>query len=178
MTYITYLIVAIFRRLKRIFSIKGAYKLYLLRSAGSVGIGCKVNGPIRGFHKGVSVGDYCNFNGLRILGRGNIAIGRYFHSGEGIVMIVEDHNYDSDSTIPYDRSRRMKNLTIGDFVWIGHGAILMGGITIGEGAIVAAGSVVTKDVPDFSIVGGNPAKIIKYRDVEKFVRLKKEGKFL
>jgi acetyltransferase-like isoleucine patch superfamily enzyme len=46
--------------------------------------------------------------------------------------------------------------------WIGFNSIILKGVTIGEGAIVAAGSVVTKDVPDFAIVGGNPAKIIKY----------------
>ena len=52
---------------------------------------------------------------------------------------------------------------IGNDVWIGHGAIIMGGVTIGDGAIVAAGSVVTKNVEPCTIVGGNPAKFIKNR---------------
>jgi acetyltransferase-like isoleucine patch superfamily enzyme len=56
--------------------------------------------------------------------------------------------------------------------------IIIPGVTIGEGAIIAAGSVVVKDVPDFAIVGGNPAKIIKYRNIETFNRLKADGKFL
>ena len=52
---------------------------------------------------------------------------------------------------------------IEDDAWIGHGAILMSGVRIGRGAIVAAGSVVTKDVPRYAIVGGVPAKVIRYR---------------
>jgi acetyltransferase-like isoleucine patch superfamily enzyme len=50
---------------------------------------------------------------------------------------------------------------IKDYVWIGFNSIILKGVTIGEGAIVAAGSVITKDVPDYAVVGGNPAKIIK-----------------
>jgi acetyltransferase-like isoleucine patch superfamily enzyme len=53
-------------------------------------------------------------------------------------------------------------IVIKDKVWIGFNSIIMKGVTIGEGAIIAAGSVVTKDVPDYAVVGGNPAKILKY----------------
>ncbi|MGL5935845.1 MAG: CatB-related O-acetyltransferase [Cetobacterium sp.] len=54
-------------------------------------------------------------------------------------------------------------IVVKDDVWIGTDALILSGVTIGQGAIVAAGSIVTKDVPPYSIVGGNPAKIIKYR---------------
>lgn len=53
-------------------------------------------------------------------------------------------------------------IVIKDKAWIGFNCIIMKGVTIGEGAVIAAGSVVTKDVPDYAVVGGNPAKIIKY----------------
>ncbi len=56
-----------------------------------------------------------------------------------------------------------KKVTIGDDVWIAANAIILPGVTIGSGAIIAAGAVVTKDVPDFAVVGGNPAKVIKIR---------------
>jgi len=56
-----------------------------------------------------------------------------------------------------------KPVTIGNNVWIGQRAIILPGVTINEGAIVATGSIVTKDVPKFAIVGGNPAKVIKVR---------------
>ena len=55
--------------------------------------------------------------------------------------------------------------------------IISGNVHIGEGAIVAIGSVVVKDVPPYAIVGGNPAKVIKYRNIEQFKKLKAEGKF-
>jgi galactoside O-acetyltransferase len=53
-------------------------------------------------------------------------------------------------------------IVIKDNAWIGFNSIILKGVTVGEGAVVAAGSVVTHDVPDFAVVGGNPAKIIKY----------------
>lgn len=62
-------------------------------------------------------------------------------------------------------------------VWIGFGSIVMSGVTIGAGAVVAAGSVVTKDVPPCAIVGGNPAKIIKYR-FENQAEIIKHGDWL
>ena len=64
---------------------------------------------------------------------------------------------------------------IGNDVWIGAGAMILNGVNVGDGAIVAAGAVVTKDVPPYSIVGGNPAKVIRYRfddeDIEKLLEL-------
>jgi serine acetyltransferase len=55
------------------------------------------------------------------------------------------------------------NIVIDDDVWIGYGVTILSGVHIGQGAVVAAGAVVTKDVPPYAIVGGVPAKIIKYR---------------
>ena len=92
------------------------------------------------------------------------------------MLITENHNYEGNQ-IPYDSTYIYKDITIEDFVWIGNRVIIMGGIRIGEGAIIAAGAVVTRDVPRCAIVGGNPALIIKYRDVAHFDQLKQERKF-
>ena len=67
-----------------------------------------------------------------------------------------------------------KDIIIEDDVWIGTGAIILKGVTVGEGAIIAAGAVVTKDVPPYSIYGGNPASFIKFRFTEEEVKLHKE----
>jgi phosphonate metabolism protein (transferase hexapeptide repeat family) len=65
--------------------------------------------------------------------------------------------------------RRRHRVVLGNDVWIGHGAIVLAGVTIGDGAAVGAGAVVSKDVPPFSIVVGVPAKIIRYRFAAEIV---------
>ena len=67
-------------------------------------------------------------------------------------------------------------VSIGENCWIGARSILCPGVKIDEGAVVGAGSVVVKSVPKCAIVGGNPAKIIGYRDIDLYDRLKSEGK--
>lgn len=92
------------------------------------------------------------------------------------MVITSNHNYEGDA-IPYDNTNICKTIKIGDFVWFGNRVTVVGDVTIGDGAIIAAGAVVTKDVPPYAIVGGNPARIIKYRDKERFERLRQEGKY-
>ena len=94
------------------------------------------------------------------------------------MIITQNHNYDHGAAIPYDDTYELKNVFIEDNVWFGNRVIVVGNITLGEGAIVAAGAVVSKDVPKCAIVGGNPAKVIKYRDIEHYEKLKQEGKFI
>ena len=66
---------------------------------------------------------------------------------------------------------------ISNDVWIGRGAMLKRGINIGNGAVIGAGSIVTKNVPDYAVVGGNPAKIIKYRFHENIIERLMETKW-
>ncbi|HHQ4902893.1 TPA: acyltransferase, partial [Aeromonas veronii] len=88
------------------------------------------------------------------------------------------HNYKSMNYIPYGENDEdlLGTITIDDHVWIGLGVTILKGVYIGEGAVIAAQSVVTKNVDAYSIVAGNPAKIIGHRDVELFLRLKKDNK--
>ena len=75
-----------------------------------------------------------------------------------------EHTYDVRGQTIFEGPRaRSEEIVIKDDVWIGYGSTILGGITIGEGSIVAAGSVVIKDVEEYSVVAGNPAKLIKMR---------------
>ena len=117
-----------------------------------------------------------NFNGLIINGRGKVTIGSHFHSGESCLLITDNHNYEG-SKIPYDNTYVERDIIIDDFVWLGSRVIILGGVHIGEGAIIQAGSVVTSDIPAYAIAGGHPAKPFKYRDIEHFKELKEEKQF-
>lgn len=107
---------------------------------------------------------------------GGLQIGKYFHTGKGLTIFTSNHNYNGVK-IPYDEVSIYKPVIIKDFVWIGANVTILPGVIIGEGAVVGGGSVITKNVPDFAVVGGNPAKIIKYRDIENFKLLKSQGRF-
>ena len=87
-----------------------------------------------------------------LVGRNVLFLGRNDH----LINVVGQRIWDSG------RGRNLP-LTVEDDVWIGSGAILLSGVHIGRGSVVAAGSVVTKDVAPYSIVGGNPANLIRYR---------------
>jgi len=122
------------------------------------------------------LGKNCSFNGMEIRGFGQVIIGDNFHSGRDILIMTSFHNYEGKE-IPYDSTYINKDVIIEDNVWIGARVIILGGVKIGEGAIIQAGSIVTKDVPKYAIAGGHPAKVFSYRNKEHYEKLKKQGKF-
>ena len=174
-----YLINGIKNKIKIIFSNKLLHTYNVKNNVGKHGINLKVNYRCSGFNKNVILGDHVNLNGMRILGAGKVKIGSYFHSGDSITLITSNHNYDSHDMeyIPYDKKRINKPIIIEDFVWIGFGVTIMPGVTIGEGSVIAAKAIVTKDVPKYAVVGGHPAKVIKFRNIDLFLKLKKANKF-
>ena len=111
------------------------------------------------------------------MGTGNVTFGNWVHSGEGLKIFTRNHNYNGGAAIPYDDTFVVKDVTIGDCVWIGAHVILLPGTTIGEGAIIQAGSVVHGDIPPMAIAGGNPAKVFAWRDREHYNELKSAGRF-
>ena len=125
----------------------------------------------------------------------NLVVGMPEHSAQSLTPHIMFPNYDSAwannftdyandneeaiNTIRLKQKEELKSkgmVTIGNDVWIGGNVTIMRGVTVGDGAIIAAGAVVVKDVPAYSIVGGVPAKIIKYRFsddiIDKLLRLK------
>jgi acetyltransferase-like isoleucine patch superfamily enzyme len=123
-----------------------------------------------------TLGENVSFNGMTVVGYGEVSIGNNFHSGSECLLITSNHNYEGIS-IPYDNTHICKKIEIGDNVWFGSRCTILGGVTIGEGAIIQASALVHKDVPKGAIVGGNPSQIIKYRNLEHYERLKSENKF-
>ena len=94
---------------------------------------------------------------------GEVTIGNNVMMGPEVTIISISHNF-SDLTRPMNvQGSTRKWVIIEDDVWIGTRAIILPGTRIGKGSIIGAGSVVTKDVPQYSIVGGNPARILKTR---------------
>lgn len=108
---------------------------------------------------------------------GGVSIGRYFHPGRGLTIFSTNHNYAKGTHIPYDSVQIELPVIINDFVWCGANVTILPGVTVGEGAVIGGGSVVTQDVPRCAVVGGNPACVLKYRDTNHFDRLKAAGKF-
>ena len=76
----------------------------------------------------------------------------------------DDHKFDRLDIPMIEQGMQTSPITIADDVWIGHGAIILRGVSVGTGAVIAAAAVVTKDVPPYAVVGGVPAKVIKYRN--------------
>lgn len=107
--------------------------------------------------------------------RGVLHIGSGTIFGPRVKVHTSNHYYEGDM-LPYDDRYIVKDVFIDDNVWIGSDVTIMPGVHIGEGAIIGACSCVTKDIPPYAIVGGCPAKVIKYRDIDKYLRLKSEGK--
>jgi len=138
--------------------------------------GCKVQNNI-------SIGDYTSINENTQIDTNCKSIGKYCSISHGVKIGMGSHPiyHLSTSTVFYEQYRGYideqlfdeyedKGFTIiGHDVLIGANAIIMAGISIGHGSVIGAGSIVTKDVSPYSIVAGNPAKVIKYRFDEKTI---------
>ena len=161
------------RRLRAV--LRRYYTWRIRRTAALCGPGLRVNGPSR-VTPTTRLGQNVNFNGMRITGRGAVTIGNNFHSGEECAIISELHNYEGEA-IPYDATYLAKDVTIEDNVWLGYRVIVLGGVTIGEGAIIQAGSVVVRSIPACAIAGGHPAAVFASRDRDHYEALKRAGRF-
>lgn len=145
--------------------------------AKEYGEGLKVNGPSK-VNSNTILGKNVNFNGMTVIGQGEVRIGDNFHSGQGCYIITQNHDYDFGETIPYSATHSVEGkVVIEDNVWLGVNVIILPGVTLGEGSIIQAGSVVNKDVPKYGIAGGHPAIVFKLRDQNHYEKLKAEKKF-
>ena len=121
----------------------------------------------------VGKGSYGELNVISFGESAELKIGNFVSIAQNVTFILDaEHHLDHISTYPF-RVKMLKeckyeafskgNIVVDDDVWIGYGAIIMSGVHIGQGAVIAAGAVVTKDVKPYAIVGGVPARYIRYR---------------
>ncbi|ATX81428.1 Acetyltransferase (isoleucine patch superfamily) [Mariprofundus ferrinatatus] len=110
-------------------------------------------------------------NGFACRGSGRLEIGRYCAIGEAVRVVTSNHDMNRVTTNFFLQSRVLgrtiesgkRDVTIGNDVWIGDGAIILAGVEIGDGTVIGAGSVVTRSLPPYKVAGGNPARIIRDR---------------
>ena len=108
----------------------------------------------------VTIGDYTRI-GIHCTVIGPVCIGHHVNLAQGITVTALNHNFEDTSKRIDEQGISTKPVVIGDDVWIGANAVILPGVKIGTHSIVAAGAVVTKDVPEYSLVAGVPAKVIK-----------------
>jgi acetyltransferase-like isoleucine patch superfamily enzyme len=115
----------------------------------------------------VIIGDHTRIGMNNVL-IGPINIGNDVMFAQNIVLSGLNHGYEDIAIAPRQQPVSKKKITIEDEVWIGANSVIVAGVTIGKHSVVAAGSVVIKDVPPYSVVAGNPARMIKqYNEINR-----------
>jgi acetyltransferase-like isoleucine patch superfamily enzyme len=119
---------------------------------------------LKAFEGFIHIGRECSLNHYSIIyGHGGVTIGDYVRVAAHTVLVATQHVFERTDVPICHQGVEGRAITIEDDVWIGTNCTVLGGVTIGKGAIVAAGAVVTKDVEPYSIVGGVPAKVMDSR---------------
>ena len=115
------------------------------------------------FTPGLTIGD-CSGVGIDCEVYGPVSIGKNVMMGPEVVIYTSGHRFDrTDIPMMLQGSGEAEPVTVGDDVWIGRRVMIMPGVTIGDGCVIGAGAVVTKDIPPFSVAAGVPAKVIRTR---------------
>lgn len=131
--------------------------------------GCKIKNSNIGFYSYVGpksiinnsqIGNYCSISSNVKIGLGNHPTS-YFSTSP--LFYSKNNIFNNKSSVIFKYEHEFKQIIIGNDVWIGSNVLILDGVKVGNGAIIAAGSVVTKDVDPYSIVGGVPSKLIKKR---------------
>lgn len=128
----------------------------------------------------VGIQSYGELNVVSFSDVSKLIIGNYVSIAEHVTFLLDvEHHYNYISTFPFlvkalycttNEAFGKGNIVVDDDVWIGYNSLILSGVHIGQGAVVAAGSVVTKDIAPYSIVAGNPAKVIRKRFSDEIIQ--------
>lgn len=150
----------------------------------------KLHNHFKKFSDNVTIGDYTYgfFDVLEWDGKTKLKIGKFCSIAADVLFLLGgEHRKDFISTYPFNalmesfayiegHPASKGDIIVGNDVWIAHGVKILSGVSIGDGAIVAANSLVTKDIPPYAIAMGNPAKVVKYRfdedTISKLLKIK------
>ncbi|MGE4538314.1 MAG: DapH/DapD/GlmU-related protein [Desulfovibrio sp.] len=143
-------------------------RLHASAASLTIGAGCRI---MRGAYvcsyvsnampgEGITLGPRCwvGINAVLASGRGGLTLGENVLIGPGAILVTGDHDFRRHDLDTLDQEYAGQPIVIGDNVWIGAGATVLGGVTIGDRAVVAAGAVVTREVAAGEVVGGVPAR--------------------
>jgi len=149
------------------------YSIAIRRKAKRCGRGLYVLGSGVSVTGNTVIGDGAGFGkNVKIAGDGPVFIGRRVALAQDTLIYAQVHDYDHGDALPFGWDFTYPETRIDDYAWVGLRCIVLPGAHIGEGAIVQAGSVVMGNVPPCAIVAGNPAKVIGYRDIAHYNKLK------
>ena len=113
---------------------------------------------------GLTIGKSTYIGPRCLLGAGGgIAIGARVAFGAGVQLLAEDHAFADANTPIQEQGVTRRGITIGDDAWLGNNVIVLDGVRIGHGAVIGAGAIVTRDVPDGGVAVGNPARVVRVR---------------
>lgn len=140
----------------------------------------------------VTVPEHCSFSGIKnifvgddvsfgeyttiLTTRAKVYLENHIMFGPSVTIVTGNHRINALGKYMSEINDSMKeeaddeDIYIKDDVWIGCNAVILKGVTIGEGAVIAAGTIVSRDVPPYAVVGGNPAKVLKYRFSEEQIK--------
>lgn len=128
-------------------------------------------------HTQIEIGEHTMLNlNVLIMGPGNIKIGRYCLIAPYVSIVAANRNFADPTRKIAEQGTSSKGITIEENCWLGHRVSVLDGVTIGQGSVIGAGAVVTKDIPPFSIAVGVPARIVGSRSSAKDAELSRTPK--
>jgi len=146
---------------------------------GKMGANCRLASGMRiSSPENLTLGDGVIIQGGTLIHcEGGVTIGSHAVISYECAIWTDNHRYLDGAKLPFDETSLGEAVTVGECVWMGFRSMIVPGVTIGEGAVVAMGAVVASDVPPLAVVAGCPARVVKMRDPAHYYRLKADGAF-